>query len=164
MISSDLSHQLRAPRALASAAFAPFPGKEICEGRGRTAAGYTVTRPGSHLSSTEKALGGCQHSAGPDLSVAIPGDKPLLPGNKAHSMPLAGLPSQGPRLGQSRGQASCVSKSWALCWPFCSVSCRVGGLPLSRRQISPSTDTANLSQAICAPTAWRKRDLSWPRY
>lgn len=69
-------------------------------------------------------------------------------------MPLTGLASQGCGFGQSRGWAFCLSKSRRPLGPSCSVTCR--------RQIHLNTDTANLSQAICALIVWWKRDLSRP--
>lgn len=74
-----------------------------------TATGYAVTRPGSHLSITGKVLEGGQRSTGLTfLQLSLEIDLFLL-ATKVDSMPLAGLPSQGPWLpAWTRGQDSCL--------------------------------------------------------
>lgn len=64
--------------------------------------------------------------------------------------------STGPGSGQSRRRPPA---SWPL---LLCVLQRGRAASLSRRHISPSMDSANLSQATYAPAAWGKRGVRWP--
>ena len=129
---------------------------------GVTAAGSTVTRPGSHLPSTGKALDGCQCSPGPDLSAALLAGSLLPPpAAKAHEMPLAGLRSPGPWPRAELRTDFLPFKGQGALWPFLHYVVQSGRAASVRRcQLHLDADTINVSQAICVPVAWSKRDLS----
>lgn len=149
LVSSDLSHQLRAPRALASAAFPALPGRRPARAEGDDG----CAQPGSRLSRTGRALDGCQRGAARPFPSS-----PWRQTSSRQQRPI-GHPWQDSRpravaLGRAEDGPSVSASPGRPLGPSCSVPCR--------RQIHLNTDTANLSQAICALTACRKRDLSLP--
>lgn len=115
-------------------------------------ASHAVTRPGSHLSRTGQAPGLTF------LQVSLETGLLLL------ATPLAGLSSPGAKaVGRAEDGPPVFRSPGLSLGPFFRVLQSGRASSLGGRQLSLNVVTANLSQAICAPAAWRKRDLSRPR-